>query len=78
MSSKHSGGRSRNNTTQGTLYSRRELLRFARRETARRSRRTGEAAPLFDLCAARKDRTQAILVADRRLHALGSFARPNG
>lgn len=78
MSSKHTGRRHRNNTTQGTVYSRRELLRLARREAARRTRRTGETAPLIDLCAADKDRRLAIVVAGRRLRAVGSFARPNG
>lgn len=77
MSHKRTGRRHRNNTTQGTAYSRRELLRHARREEARRSRRTGEAAPLFDLCATDKDRALAIIVVDRRQRAVGSFARPN-
>ncbi len=76
MSSKRPRGR-RNNTTQGTIHTRRELLRLARREEARRTRRTGEAAPLFDLDAAEKDRTVVRVVADRRLRAVGSFARPN-
>lgn len=74
--SNRTGHRPRNNSTQGTRYTRRELRRLGERSLRQLQRERPERLPLFELFPAERSAATARYNATQRNRAPGSFSRP--